>query len=238
MSNNNKTNETNKKSMNTSAAALFDVERHHLNLAYKIINVVASESNSLASVIAASGAKNFGPACIWLDDKKARVLVPCVEGVTTEAVESKLAALVADANRKAAAVLPAMAKRGAGRTEAESASAAVAAIAAYCAEIEEEARKKAEKIAARRDKAVSEITAYLKTQGMNDEEAAATATRLRWVKGAKDSAGRYCFKNADLVRALFARHAADIAALDAQPAATEETTPANDQQPLEEAANI
>lgn len=238
MANNNKNTENNKKNMNTSAAALFDVERHHLNMAYKIINVVASESNSLASVIAAAGVKEFGPACVWLDAKKARVLVPCVEGVTTEAVDSKLAALIADATRKSSAVLPSMAKRGAGRTEAEAASAAVAAIAAYCAEIEEEARKKAEKIAARRDKAVSEITAYLKTQGMTDEEAAATATGLRWVKGAKDSAGRYCFKNADLVRGLFARHAAAIAALDAQPAATEETAPANDQQPVEEAANL
>ena len=240
------TTSTNNKSLTTTAAALLAADRYHLNLAHKILNVAAAEAPALAAVISATGVKNFGPACYWIDSKKARILVPCTEGTTTEAVDPKLAALVATATTATAAVLPAMAKRGAGRTEAEAAEAAVAAIATYCAEVKAAAEAKAAAVAARRTKAVAEIATYLEGQGLDTTTAAATASGLRWVKGVKDTEGRYTFKCADLVRGLFARHAAAVAALDAAtttteaPAATEATAPEAPatEAPATEAANI
>lgn len=207
------------KQLSTSAAALQSVERLHLNMAHKVINVIAKDSAALAAIIEAVGQKNFGPSCYWIDDKKARILVPCVEGKAADAVDPKLVGLIATATNAAAGT---------------SAADAVNAIANYCAELKAAAAAKAEKLATRRIKAVNDIAQYLESHGMDP----AAAPSLKWVKGVKDSEGRYCYKLIDLVNAMYARHSSIIAELDAMPSAPAETTPESNEQPIEEAANI
>lgn len=202
-----------------SAAALLSVDRLHLNMAHKVINVISKDSAALAAIIEAVGQKNFGPACYWIDDKKARILVPCVEGKAADAVDAKLVGLVATATDAAA-----------GTTAAD----AVNAIANYCAELKAAAAAKAEKLATRRIKAVNDIASYLESHGMDP----AAAPSLKWIKGVKDNEGRYCYKLVDLVNAMYARYSSIIAELDAMPSAPAETTPESNEQPVEEAANI
>lgn len=211
------------KQLTTSAAALISVDRLHLNMAHKVINVIAKDSAALAAIIEAVGQKNFGPACYWIDDKKARILVPCVEGKAADAVDAKLVGLVATATDAAA-----------GTTAAD----AVNAIANYCFELKAAAAAKAEKLATRRNKAINDIAQFLESHGMESAAAAAAAPGLKWIKGAKDNEGRYCYKLVDLVSAMYARYSSIIAELDAMPSAPAETTPESNEQPIEEAANI
>lgn len=73
---------------------------------------------------------------------------------------------------------------------------------------------------------------------MDPAAAADAAPGLKWIKGAKDNEGRYCYKLVDLVTAMYARYSSIISEIDALPSALEETTPQSNEQPIEEAANI